>query len=548
MRVHLDFETFCELNLKAVGRVRYFAHPSFDVDLTGWAVDDGPVYQVEKRVPSELVEALYRADTVHAYGAGFEIGVLQKYGIKVPLGKWRCTMAHAYARGFSGDLGEVGEQVGIPENLRKVKDGRRLVLKFSKPRKPSKHNKDTRWTSENAFDDWEEYCYYNLMDVEAERAVYQILEALEPWSDSEQEIWEFDYEVNARGIPVDTELVERALSLVPWYTEESQQVCQDLTGGIKASQVTALLAWCRGRGYPHDTLKADTIEKALKETSMPEEVERALRARLDFAQAATKKYTAINNRHFHSRVQDTMIAWGASRTGRWAGRGLQFQNLKRPNFKTQGEVDHAVKLLLSNPSLFYRTYSLEDLGSLIRSAVCAPEGSLIVDADLSNIEPRMAGWLTGCKALNQIFQEGKDPYKAFAVSWLGIPYEQVSGATRNECKPPFLGCGYRLGPDGLIAYAENYGVDLSPERSASAVQTFRQIYWEIPRMWKKLEAWWRLALINGASGPFKYDDRMLRLRLPSGRELYYDYPESKGSGFGSLSFMGKDQYLSLIHI
>jgi DNA polymerase len=544
VRIHLDFETFCELDLKKVGRARYFNHPSSTVDMVAWAIDDGPIQQAVDQIPEALIRDLRRADTVHAFGAGFEIEVLKKYGVNLPLSKWRCTMAHAYARSYAGDLHKVGDQTGIPEELRKVKDGRRLVLKFSKPRRPSKHNPDTRWTSENAPEDWAKYLRYNRLDVEAERAVYHRLEKIDPWSVDEQRIWEFDYEVNQRGVPVDLTLVDNALSIIPLYTREAEETCTRITGGIKPSQVGALLEWCRERGYPYPVLQAPVIREALDERELSSEVRTVLQARLDSAQAATKKYQTLRNTQFNGRVHDTMVAWGAQRTGRWAGRALQIQNLKRPTFGTQEEIDHAVRVLRSDPLLFYRIYSLEDLGSLIRSSICAPEGFLIVDADLANIEPRIAGWLTGCKALNAIFAAGRDPYRSFGESWLGIPYDQIDKAIRNECKPPFLGCVYRLGEEGLIAYAKKYGVDLTPEKSKSAVRTSRQIYWEIPKMWKKLEAWWRLALINGSAGPFRYDEEnhLLKMWLPSGRYLYYVEPESKGSGFGSLSFKGWNQY------
>jgi DNA polymerase len=544
LRIHLDFETFCELDLRKVGRARYFDHPSFTVDMVAWAIDDGPVQQAVDQIPEALTRDLRRADTVHAFGAGFEIGVLKKYGVNLPLSKWRCTMAHAYARSYAGGLRKVGDQTGIPEELRKMKEGQYYVGKFSKPRKPSKHNPDTRWTPENASEDWAEYLRYNRLDVEAERAVYRKLEGVDPWSVGEQRIWEFDYEVNQRGVPVDLTLADNALSVVPQYVQEAEETCTQITGGIKPSQVDALLQWCRERGYPYPNLQAPIIRQALDEGALPPGVRTVLQARLDSAQAATKKYQTLRNTQLNGRVHDTMVAWGAQRTGRWSGRALQIQNLKRPAFDTQEEIDHAVRLLISNPVLFYRIYSLEDLGSLIRSSIRAPEGSLIVDADLANIEPRIAGWLTGCRALNAIFAAGRDPYRSFGESWLGIPYDQIDKATRNECKPPFLGCGYRLWEEGLISYAENRGVDLTPEKSKSAVQTFRRVYWEIPRMWKKLEAWWRLALINGESGPFHYDreNHVLKMWLPSGRYLYYMEPESNGTGFGSLSFKGWNQY------
>lgn len=258
MRLHLDFETRCEADLKKVGLRRYVADPSLEIILTAWALDDGLV-EVHEGFPG-----LPPFDTLHAFNAPFELACLERYGVLVPLSKVRCTMAHAYGRGFSGGLADVGDQVGIPDELRKIKEGSTLITKFCKPRRPSAKNPDRFWTKETAPEGWRRFKGYNLNDVRAERAIWQVLNDEAPWAPEEQATWELDREINDRGLPVDVALAQTAVDTA---AEEKQRVearCKQITNGISPSQVGALLAWCRERGYTRDDLGAETIQTYLK--------------------------------------------------------------------------------------------------------------------------------------------------------------------------------------------------------------------------------------------------------------------------------------------
>lgn len=265
-RIHLDFETRCELDLLKVGLVNYVNHPSFEVLLTAYAVNNGEVKQARGLDPTlkQIVE--WDECHIHAFNAPFERAVLSRVGLPTPLSKWRCTMAHSYARGFSGTLGQVCEQVGIPEEHRKMAEGRALINKFCKPRRPSKSNPDLFWTKETAPEKWEQFELYNRVDVLAERDVYLMLEPY-TWTPEEQEIWEFDQEVNLTGLPMDMDLVHNAME---YAKEEEHRITQEvvaLTGGIAPSQVKELLQWVRDRGYPAASLEADTIRAILREVA-----------------------------------------------------------------------------------------------------------------------------------------------------------------------------------------------------------------------------------------------------------------------------------------
>lgn len=257
MRLGLDFETRCEADLKEVGLRNYVSHPTFEIILTAWALDDGPV-EVHEGFPGIPV-----FDTLHAFNAPFELACLERYGEHVPRELVRCTMAHAYGRGFSGGLADVGAQVDIPEELQKMKEGSRLIPKFCKPRRPSKKNPDTFWTKETAPDDWERFKQYNRLDVEAERAIWRVLDDEAPWTEEEQTLWELDRAINERGLPVDLDLAKVAIAVAAEEKERLEERCRAITG-LSPSQVGPLLAWCQARGYPEQDLGAETIQRWLK--------------------------------------------------------------------------------------------------------------------------------------------------------------------------------------------------------------------------------------------------------------------------------------------
>lgn len=246
MRCHLDFETACDLDIKKVGLQNYLAHPSFRVLLSAWCLDDGPVHQVEGLLDLPV------ADTYHAFNAPFEMGVLRRLGYCPPLHQWRCTMAHAYARSFTGGLSAVGEQVGLPDDEQKLKEGGRLINWFCVQQKPATGEK------------WERFRLYNQLDVVAEHGIWQRLNAWAPWTAEEQAVWEFDRLINERGTPVDTDLVNAAVEVQEREYRRIEAEFHRLTG-LTPNQTTAFLAWAKEHGYPGENLQAATIAEILND-------------------------------------------------------------------------------------------------------------------------------------------------------------------------------------------------------------------------------------------------------------------------------------------
>lgn len=258
-RLHLDFETFSVVEIKE-GLDRYMAPGSgFEVTLTALAFGDEAVMQWEG-IPLRFLSALACSRGVywHAFNAPFEQRCLRHYAIHVPPDRWRCTQAHAYARGFAGSLAAVGDQIGIAHG--KLDTGTRLIHKFAKP--APKNHKTRRYTCENSPADWREFMAYNIRDVVAEREVWRYLDQY-PWTPAEQGLWELDRVINETGIPVDVGMAEGAVTLAEGFVETYSARVRELTGGIGPRQTAALLAWCKNLGYTADNLQSATIEEFL---------------------------------------------------------------------------------------------------------------------------------------------------------------------------------------------------------------------------------------------------------------------------------------------
>jgi DNA polymerase len=536
VNIHLDFETRSAVDLPKEGLVRHTRDPSFQVLLTGFAWGDAPTMVGEGPPPSKtLAEPQV---VLHAFNAPFERAVLRACGYDLPASRFSCTMAKAYSMGFSGGLAAVGAQVGLNAADLKAQSGTWLIKQFCTPRADGTFTQPSEAPA-----DWALFKQYCGQDVTAERAIDRWLDQYNPggWSPMEQAAWNLDQAVNDRGLPVDLELVENAQRLTDRFRLEDEARMARLTGGLSSGQTGKLLEWARDWGYTGNTLQAGEIREWLKDPFNPTEAAEVLQLRLDLSQSATAKFTKIRMIQWGGRVFNTLQFHGAGRTGRWAGRGLQLQNLKRPKVK---HPEKAADLLCKAPEAFAALYTLEDLGSLIRSAVKASDGKRLVVADLASIESRVLGWLAGCRALNAVFRDGRDPYKDFGSKWLNKAEADLTKAERNVCKPPALGCGYGLGPVGLVKYADSMGVPMTEHQAQSAVNAFRGGYPEIPGLWRRLGAAFNYATVIGEPsmvGPvtFERNGPFVTVRLPSGRRLWYHEPQVEE---GQASYMGQDQY------
>jgi DNA polymerase len=584
--LHIDFETACELNLRTVGLDLYTRHESFRPIWVAYALDDEEPIEVDlsedDTLPDDLLDMLEdESIEVWAFNAAFERLVLNRYyKLKIKIRRFRCAMALAYMHAFVGNLEEVFAQIGLPLDKQKLEDGKRLMKIFSMPQKITK-NQPHRWRDKRTDPvDWTKYGAYCKQDVIAEREIVNELLKF-PVPEREWQMYALDQVINDIGIPIDKKFVVNAIRLADKRKKVLTDKMEELTGLANPGSVTQLMPWLIARGYPYDDLRKDTVKITLNrnederdDVTLTDECVKCLKLRQQQARTSVRKYNAILQRLSpDNRIRHILQYGGASRTLRWAGRAMQPQNLPRTPKKLE-DLDILLKVSAAIREGDYEDLELwidepmDALAGLVRSSIRAKEGNELVVCDLSSIESRVIGWLTGCKRLLEVFREGKCAYKDFATELYKIEYEDVTKGQRTDAKPAVLGAGFRLGggamiegkKTGLWGYAENMGIALSRDDSHKAVKVFRKAYSEIPEAWYAYEEAIAHTIKTGRATRvgvirFRLEKPYLTAELPSGRKLWYLHPrvrkakikyvdrDGNDASFekDSISYMGKQQ-------
>jgi DNA polymerase bacteriophage-type len=593
VRLHHDYETRSEIDLPARGLHNYAAHPSTQILMESWAVDDGKVHlwlPHESPMPNELRDALTDPHVIKtAWNSTFEQYITAKLlGMEIPFEQWDDVMIHARHLSMPGSLASVGKILGLKEipasaindrpsmfeeqedappstSEAKIGDGERLIKLFCEPAYLG--GKDTLFgPSQTVFRDWrthphewERFCEYCRQDTVAERTLLKKM-SLFPLPEVEQRGWVLDQKINATGLPVDRILVENAIDFTNRAQAELRGKLHEITELDNPNSRDQLLAWARSRGYPFNSLRKDWVNRALVENLSPE-VREALELRKQLAKTGAKKYAAILElMGADNRLRHQYSFLGAARTGRWASNGgVNVQNLSRSTKEVEQKIELAIELVRSGD---YDTANREfpsimDLvNTLVRSAFRAPGGHKLVVCDLNAIENRVIGWLSGCESILDVFREGRDPYLDFASHLYNESYEQLlaeykagNKEKRNNSKPGVLGCGFGLGggelitnsegdeiKTGLWAYAENMGVNISREEAHLSVKVFRDMYPDVVRFWYDLEKAYTSVLRTGKPTQvghlgFSKTKKVLQITLPSGRRLSYLNPKMEDRDF-----------------
>ena len=369
-------------------------------------------------------------------------------------------------------------------------------------------------------------------------------------TDREWQAWQVDADINRRGLPIDLNLVQAAIAIDTLNRGRLATRAMELMGIKNPNSRDQFLDWLRGEDVDVDTLrKADVT--ALCAGNLEPHVREALEIRAEISKSSTKKYYALAQATgTDGRLRGCFQFNGAARTGRWAGRLFQPQNLPRGTIKPEfiGTARAAVKTgdydLLST---LYNSVS-DVLVSCVRTAIAAPPGRMLVVADYASIETVMIAWAAECRPLLEVFRTGRDAYKDMAARLFKIPYDQVSKEQRNYAKPIVLGCGYMLGAKGMIAYARGYGIDMTEPEAQAAVAAYREGYPGVVQFWRLLDAAARRAIENpgkiykASRFRFKVEGDFLLLRLPSERKLAYYKPKINPEGrYGAeITYMGRD--------
>lgn len=555
-----DFETKSKADLKKVGTDNYARHPSTRVLMLALAVDNGPVGlwtpHSRPKIPPSLQALIDDPDVIFvAHNAAFERAIFKHVlGVEIPPCRWICTMAMAYSLALPGSLDQLTrDALKLGGDHQKIAEGRRYITLFCKPR-PKNHVTAKNPHEFNDWDthpeEWDGFCTYCGQDVIAERKVFHLLKKFFPNLDETFELWAYDQEINDAGYPLDLDLINGAILLAKEAKRRFTQQMIELTGLRNPNSNVQALAWLQDRGYPFASIKKDRVKVAIADfgDAMTADALAFLTLRTASTKTSLKKFDAMLRAVADDGIlRNTLQFCGAGRTGRWAGRVAQLQNLPRPVKRIEKHLDYVRQLIrdcdYDTLELLFGNV-LDVLVSSIRSAIIAPPGKIINVCDLSAIELCVLAWISQCEFWLDVLKKKLDPYKAFGVHYLGKPYEEITKDERNECKPAALGAGYRLGggelrgqyPDqtktGLWGYAASMGVSLTQKQSHRAVEVYRDLSPEIKQMWYDLENAARDCIRDQQPrkvGPFVFDIRapFMRIRLPSGRYLFYCRPAVK---------------------
>ena len=556
----IDIETYCELDLLKCGAYKYVNHPSFEVLMLAWAYDDEPVQLVDYTAGEELPDQelfsllMHTGDIKTAYNANFERTCLAKhYKSPMPPEQWECTSVHALELGMPSGLGRVAEVLGLPQDLQKSKTGKALINFFSKPCKATKVNGGrTRNLPQHDPDRWQLFKDYCKQDVVTERAVRKVLEQF-PLPLSEQFLWEVDQKINDRGVKIDRDFMVMAIDLDTLHGDTLYAEARELTQLQNPNSLPQLKSWIAEQtGLTITGLTKDDVPKIMAETDNTK-VKRVLEIRGELGKTSTSKYHAMERCICDDdRVRGLIQFYGANRTGRWAGRLVQVQNLPQNKFV---DLELARGLIKSGEFkalelLFGEVPSI--LSQLIRTAFIPSDGNLFYVADFSAIEARMIAWLAGEQWRMDVFNTHGKIYEASAAQMFNVPLETIAKgqenyALRAKGKIAELALGYG-GSVGALTQMGALKMGLEEKELKPLVNTWRKTNAAITRLWwsvgdAAIEAvkFGRTTSTHGLE--FQVESGILFIKLQSGRRLAYVRPHIKEGRYGKdqLLYEGLDQ-------
>lgn len=599
-RVHLDFETYSEADIKTVGGVKYVEDPTTEILCLAYKVDDGPT----KLIDLPTLQIVDEANTVGAdvsnewseleslasndkalfvaHNAAFEQDVwrhLMRYLAMppIPIERWVCTMAKALAHGLPGSLDGVSKALHL--EARKDLDGKKIMLQCSKPRKVTKTNKELRYTPENSPEMFFKLYEYCKQDVEVE---YQVDKCLRDLSPREKLIWNMDQRINQEGVLIDIPVIQKAIQFIEIQKADDLMDFSMATGGELESpgQTKALLPWLNAQGLDLRNLQKATLEAVIESGTLPPDLQDVLELRSSATKSSLAKYYKMMEMESDGKLR-AMLRYHGAHTGRWTGSGVQLQNLVRPMVDIPNTIEN---LIAMDFEMFRWTYGNVNmaLSSIVRGAIVPPRGYRFLIADFSQIESRVLAWLVGAFRKLQVFRDRVDVYCYNAERIYGYPVTPDMKAERQTGKVSELALGYQGGIGAYVKMASQSRVDLMkvfgpiwdsasqeekdnamfsdllyrkkteyPARKEVALvsdvikQRWRAANPEIVKFWADLEITSIEAVktkvpVKCGRVTWFVHDRFLYCKLPSGRCMAYPYPEVKRDGKGKekLSYVG----------
>lgn len=575
--LHLDWETFSDLDLKKVGHYKYVTAPRFSILMGGWR-DVGHseglwVPSEGEELPDELARRLLDPDyPIAAWNAAFERQVISAvFGIRYAKAeRFHCVMAHAMYAGMPGDLAQAGPAMGMPLDKQKSADGRKLIQLFCKPAPANR--KVRRYDHTTHPEEWVRFKEYCRQDVAAEHAISKKLERHIVFPAIEQKMYWEDQRINDRGLHIDLPNVRRCLTIFDKHEATLTRRAKALTGLDNPKSVTQARPWCLANGMPPDLLpnmQKDTVESAMNRPDVvPDLVMRFLELREQIAASSISKLRKMEEAEVDGFLRGCLQYYGANRTGRWAGRLIQPQNFPRGIFDKARDYAAAIQVLSTeDPELLEWLYDNVTgvIATMIRPMITASPGCRLIVSDLAAIEARVLAWLAAVEWRLEVFRTHGKIYEASAAQTFGLDLQEIleypkrhghHHPIRKKGKVSELALGYQGAVGAMITMgALKEGLlleDLQP-----MVDRWREANPEVPRLWWDCEAAARECIRNRSTVAlrkyslkrgepmrpcdtieFACDGSFMTILLPSGRKLYYRKPKISS---GNITYLGVDQ-------
>lgn len=569
--LNVDLETFSSVPINKAGLFKYVQSPDFEILLFGYSLDGAPVECIDlaqgEKIPGKILQMLSDPQVIkHAYNAAFEwYGLTSSAKNLIPgdpfknLLQWRDTMLHSLYCGYAKSLDAAGKALGLPEDKQKLKTGKALIKLFCTPRSPTAKDPRTRVRPADEPEKWELFKTYNRQDVVTEQEIERRLSPF-PVPAEVQHQWETDLHINSRGVALDLDLIHGALQCSDAVTGTLTQEAAKLTQLDNPNSVAQLKGWIQQQtGEAVDSLNKETLATMLASDDLSPNTRRVLEIRQELGKTSVKKYTAMTDAECaDGRVRGLLQFYGANRTGRWAGKFIQPQNLPR-TYIHDDMLDLARDLVkghqLDALKLIYGSVP-DTLSQLIRTALVPAPGNKFVDADFSAIEARVVAWLAKEEWVLDVFRHDGKIYEATAANMFGVPKEKIvkgqpEYALRQKGKIATLALGYGGGKGALI----NMGAlkqGLTEDELPDIVNRWRAANKRIKGLWYQVEGAalecirtgrpqgvnnLLLSLIGDGDGQW-----FLCIQLPSGRSLYYAKPFISPGEYGdAIHYWGMNQ-------
>ena len=566
--LNIDLETYSSVDIKKAGAWKYIDSPDFEILLFSYSLDGATPVNVDfaqgEVLPPQIAELITSPDCIkRAWNAAFEWGCLSKYiGEPLPPEQWRCTMVHSLYAGYPASLDAAGRALGLPEDKRKLNTGKALIRYFCVPCKPTKVNGGrTRNYPHHDPDRWKLFREYNDGDVITESEIGKRLENIVV-PDFVQKEWETDLMINYRGVAVDLDIVHGALEIGAAVKQRLTHEAINISGLANPNSISQLSSWLEAETETEiASLNKETVSMMLAREDNSQEVQRMLEIRQELGKTSTKKYDAIDTAICSDgRVRGLLQFYGANRTGRWAGRLVQVQNLPRTYTEPLELAREIVKGRKEDALRFIYGSVPDTLSQLIRTAFVAAPGHCFIDADFSAIEARVISWLAGEEWRLEVFRTHGKIYEASASQMFGVPLELIKKgnpeyALRQRGKVAELALGYQGGVPAMRQMDTGHQLDdLTDDEVKDIVTRWRATNKRIKDLWYKVDGAAVQVVQNGGSvgvngliisREFDYAQNRdyMTILLPSGRKLFYIDPQIGSNKWDSpsLSYMGMDQ-------